>query len=109
MEKYNIYIYLKFSKRVGLQCSHQKESRRETLEVLFNLTVVMISQCIIYQIIIWYTLNVCYSICQLYLNKAEEPKKIHLLFCSFQPNSVLNDTFKLKMVYIFDIESYINQ
>ena len=60
MENYNIYIYLKFSKRVGLQCSHQKESRHETLEVLFNLTVVMISQCIIYQIIIWYTLNVCY-------------------------------------------------
>ena len=45
------------------------------MDVLINLTLVIISQCIHIQTITLYILDIYNFICQLYLNKAEKKKE----------------------------------
>lgn len=76
-----LYIYLKFSKRVELKCSHQKDKKGKYMKwcmLINSMEGDSFHKVHVYQITLLYTLKSYNFICQLYLNKGEKKKKLIL-------------------------------
>jgi len=66
----NDIVYLKFAERVDLKFSHHKKCNYEVMDVLTNLIVVIILQCIYVLNTTLYIVNLYNVLCQLYFKKS---------------------------------------